>query len=90
MLEITQMRKQYAGLVKQKEESDNENTELEIELEFWKQKNEKASLVLHGSMKELQSLYGVKDSEVIKLMEELSSIYTRLDGAAQRLRVRPK
>lgn len=81
------LREQCDELLQQKDILDHEQQEYQDLYEFWKSNNEKLSSVLDESVYQLKSAQNTKDSDAIRLMQELSTIYTKLDAAQQKLRV---
>lgn len=84
--ESTLLREQCDELLKQRDSVEHEQQEYNDLLDFWKEKNEQSSSVLSNSYNKLKSIQSVQDSDAIRLMNEISSLYTKLDAASKKLR----
>ncbi|EAX98946.1 hypothetical protein TVAG_321060 [Trichomonas vaginalis G3] len=82
------LREQCDELLQQRDLLEHEQQEYQDLLEFWRSNNQKLSSVLDDSIYQLKSAQNMKDADSIRLMQELSTIYTQLDAASRKLRVK--
>ena len=84
--ESTILREQCDELLKQRDALEHELEENRDLLEFWQSKNQKSTEVLTSSYNKLKTLQNIKDADAIRLMNEISALYTTLDAASKKLR----